>query len=292
MADLRLITLQTDRNEALDNWLYTAKNNDYNYSVLGLDEKWGGWSWRTKKYLRYVESLPSNAIVCITDCNDVLFVRPSHEMQNVWSYYQNKGKELVFGGEPTCCTGNYRFHIDPIGRKQIMNKVKDNNPKNRWMFPNAGCIIGTRSRIIEALNLAKDADDDQARYLEQYTQDPHWLTIDYDHKLVGNLNALAYLYKESYLPEDYYNAELKYWEFQDYKKIDRLHGVTRIRKPINKYLLQNVETGGIPCVVHFPGKNFVLYNYVGEKLYGEYFKRLEFRDSMSTLWSIKETFGW
>lgn len=298
MADLRLITLQTDRNEALDNWIYTAKEHDYNYAILGLDEKWGGWSWRTKKYLHYVESLPSSAVVCITDCNDVLFTRPSHEMQNVWAYYQARGKELVFGGEPTCCTGNYRFHIDPVGRKNIMTRVKDNSKKvsngkaNRWMFPNAGCVIGTRDRIVEALTLAKDADDDQARYLEQYALDPHWLSIDYDHKLVGNLNSLAYLYKESYLPEDYYNAELKHWNFISVKDYDEMQRVTRVRKPVNRFLLQNNQTGGIPCVVHFPGKNFVLYNYVGEKLYKGHFKPLDFKDSMTTLWSIKETFGW
>src|SRR5665647_1265749 len=158
MADLRLVTLQTDRNEALDNWIYTASENSYNYVILGLDEKWQNWQWRTKKYLKYVESLPSNAIVCITDCNDILFVKSSSHMQTVWNHYQSQGKELVFGGEPTCCTGKYRFHIDPIGRKTIMDKVKKNshskddkdrnNKSNRWLYPNAGCVIGTRSRIV------------------------------------------------------------------------------------------------------------------------------------------------
>jgi len=284
--DLRLITCQTDRNEALDNWIFTAKNNGYNYAILGLDETWKGWSWRTKKYLKYVQSLPFNTVVCITDCNDILFVKNESEMIEAWKYYHSKGHDLIFGGEPTCCTGDYRAHIDPIGRKRLMNKVKsygksntgNHKKQNRWMFPNAGCIIGTRGRIIDALILAQDAKDDQARFLEQYAEDKTWLTVDYDHKLVGNLNALAILYKQVPIPGDYYNDELKHWDIIDCSKEDNC---------LSQYQLQNKTTKGRPCVVHFPGKNYPLYNYIGKELFGKYFKILPFRDGMTTLWSVK-----
>ncbi len=274
---------------ALDNWIHTAKGNGYNYSILGLDEKWKGWAWRTKKYLKFVETLPSTSIVCITDCNDVLFVKPESDMKEVWDYYHSKGHDLIFGGEPTCCTGDYRYHINPIGRKRLMSKVKSYQPKNRWMFPNAGCIIGTRNRVHEALTLAKDANDDQARYLEQYTKDKSWLTIDYDHKLVGNLNALAILYKNTSIPlptDDYYNAELKHWDIvSQYPEL--LDGsLTMISPPVTMNQLKNKTTGGTPCVIHFPGKNYVLYNHIGKELFHGDFKPVPFSDKMATLWSI------
>lgn len=286
MTDLRVITCQTDRNVALDNWIYSAKNNEYNYIILGLDETWKGWSWRTNKYLNYVKTLPPTTIVCLTDCNDILFLKHESEMIKSWNYYNKQGFDLVFGGEATCCTGDYRAHINPIGRINIMNTVKsfgnkytgNHENQNRWMFPNAGFIIGTTHRIIEALTLAQDAKDDQAKYLEKYSQNENWLTIDYDHKLVGNLNALAILYKQLPIPGDYYNDELKYWDLINCEEEDNCLGNIQLKNKI---------TRGQPCVAHFPGKNYPLYNYIGKKLYGEKFTILEFTDKMTTLWTIK-----
>lgn len=299
MDPLKIVTVQTDRNEALDNWIYTAKGNGYDYAILGLDEKWGGWSWRTKKYLKYVESLPSNSIICLADCNDILFVKPLEDLRSAWRHYSSLGHELVFGGEPTCCTGEYRFHVNPIARKKVMDKVKQFNPKNRWMFPNAGCVIGTKKRIVEALNIAKDAPDDQAAYLKRYSEDESWLTIDYDHKIVGNFNSLAYLYSKGVLPADYYRGEMKHWEYTTQYKhsvipdrsyvegtVDNESWVHLLEKPPTGRQLRNKHTGGTPAIIHFPGKNFLLYNEIGGYLFGKEFKRLEFHDSMTSLWSV------
>jgi len=87
-----------------------------------------------------------------------------------------------------------------------------------------------------------------------------------------------------------YRAKIKFknWNFISVKDYDEMQRVTRVRKPVNRFLLQNNQTGGIPCVVHFPGKNFVLYNYVGDQLYSKRFKPLEFKDSMTTLWTVSK----
>lgn len=293
MDKLKIVTLQTDRNEALDNWIYTAKSNQYDYAILGLDEEWKGWSWRTKQYLKYIQSLSRDATVCITDCNDILFVKLASELWLAWNWYREQGKEIVFGGESTCCTGDYRYYINPTGNNAMVSKVKahgnngDVKNQNRWMFPNAGCVIGTRDKIIEALTLAKDANDDQARYLEMYSENPKWLTIDHEHKIVGNLNALNYMYQaDTYLPQDYYNSELKYWDIvEQYPHLTR-GDLTMVNPPPTFYQLKNKQTGGTPCIAHFPGKNYVLYNHIGKELFKGNFKVLPFEDKRTSLWSI------
>lgn len=288
MSWLKLVTLQTNRNEALDNWIFTAKNNGYDYAILGLDEEWGGWSWRTKQYLKYVQTLAADMVVCIVDCNDILFVKPVTELKTAWMTYFEKGQDLVFGGEATCCTGDYRYYVNPSGNKQMVSKVKKiQNSRTRWMFPNAGCVIGTRDRIIEMLNVAKDADDDQARYLEMYTENSNWLTIDHEHKIVGNLNALNYMYQaDTNFPQDYYNSELKYWDIVDQYPYLMRDDVTIVNPPPTLHQLKNKITGGTPCIVHFPGKNYVLYNYIGKELFGSNFRLLPFEDKRSTLWTV------
>lgn len=280
-TDFFVVTVQTNPGDELDNWEYTAKGLGYNYKVLGLGEKWGGWNWRTKQYLEYVKTLPRNSTVLITDCNDVFFVKPATELYQSWMTFVTEGKRLVFGGESTCCTGEYRFYVSPSKRNEAIKKIKSYDPESRWMFPNAGCMIGFRDNVIEALEISKEAEDDQAAYLKEYLQDKDWLAIDYNHRMFGNINSLAFFYKMDFVPEDYYNSESKHW-----KVIDLYTKVTLTYRPFLTRGLQNTETNGIPAVLHFPGKNFVLYNYYGVELYGNRFKEVEFQDIRKALWGV------
>lgn len=286
--DIRFITVQTNKGDELDNWLFTAKSHGYNHHVIGLGEKWGGWTWRTKKYLEYVKTLPETAVPCLLDCNDVYFIRPYTDFLTEWLKYVEEGKRLVFGGESTCCTGEFRYYVSPSKRKKAIETVQSYEPDSRWMFPNAGCVIGFRDNIIEMLELSKDAEDDQAAYLKQYLDNKDWLSIDYKHSLFGNINSLAFFYKMDYAPTDYYNAESQYWEIvKQYPEIESGYlSVVPGNEPTNMKMLKNKITGGSPPILHFPGKNFVLYNYYGKELYGGEFIVVSFTDVRKTLWSI------
>src|ERR1019366_4975341 len=83
--DIKVITLSTDRGAALENWIYGATKLGYDITILGLGEKWGGWPWRTKKYLEAVKALPSRSLILIVDGNDILFVRGPNSLYEAYN---------------------------------------------------------------------------------------------------------------------------------------------------------------------------------------------------------------
>ena len=285
---LKLITLNTDNDNGLYNWEYSASILGYDYKILGLGEKWGGWSWRTKKYLEYVQSLPEKNIVTITDGNDLFFTRSPKDLV---SAYESYNSEVVFGGEPTCCTGKYQYHPFKINRGIAINamfkRCNQYNDSTRWMFPNAGCITGKVSRMIELLEDIQEEPDDQAGYLEKLIEDFDCFEIDYQAKIVGNVNAIGYYHCVDHPQSDLCSTikdklrnEHQYWDLEltdshckisnkmipDITYEDGYHSIYRYRNNI---------TNNVPCVLHFPGKNYELYNVFGDKLYNRSFRPLK-----------------
>lgn len=268
---IHLVTLSTDQNNALENWKYGASILGYKYTVLGLGMKWGGWSFRTKEYIKFIKTLPDNSLVILVDGNDILFVRGPEE---VWKSFKKIGKPLIFGGEVSCCTGKYANPLaggEKNKRKQAVEEIQRRKPPTRYCFPNAGCIVGWKDSVLNALETVKDEDDDQAGHLEQYLKDPEYLTIDWGHSIVGNVNKVGVLWcVDCNILDDLPTKELTYWEKKDAK--EAIKG-DKLIKTYNVY--QNKITGGIPCILHFAGKNVYGYNHMGAYLYGAAFRPIE-----------------
>ena len=249
---LHVITLSTDSKGPVENWEYTAKKHGYNYTILGRGEKWGGWPWRTSQYIEAVRRLEDDAIVMLCDGNDLFFVREPDVLMNAYRSYDT---DLLFGGEPTCCTGKFGATSGLVGlynRDIAIRKINDRNPPTRWCFPNAGCILGSKKRVLAALEDVRNEKDDQAGYLAKYLENPSYLTIDYHSRMVGNINAFASLYcVDCGLLDDRQKYESQFW------------------RPVNNLnlsdhtLYENMHTGELPAVLHFPGKNTLMYNYIG-----------------------------
>lgn len=264
VVDMRLppifvVTLSTDDSVALENWIYGVKKLGYNYTVLGLGEKWGGWPWRTKKYIEHIQTLPKESIVVVVDGNDILFVRGP---RSLYRAFRKINKPLIFGGEPTCCTGQYTYTPFNGKHEEAKNGIDSMNPINRWKFPNAGCIIGYRDNVLSALDKVKTSKDDQAGHLEQYLADANYLTIDWNHDIVGNVNKPSYRYcVDCSVADNKDRHELQYWE--------KILAEGDVISP-NSY--RNTESKGTPCIFHFPGKNVNGYNIMGAEMYGESFR--------------------
>jgi hypothetical protein len=286
MTPIYVVTVSTDNSVALENWIYGVKKLGYNYTVLGLGEKWGGWPWRTNKYIEHIKTLPKGCIVLVVDGNDILFVRGPRSLHRA---FKKIGSKIVFGGEPTCCTGQYQWTPTDAKREQAINTIDARIPLNRWKFPNAGCIIGYKDNVLEALERVKSSKDDQAGHLEQYLADPEYLTIDWGHDIVGNVNKPSYRYcVDCSVSDNKDRYELQYWEKTNAEG-DVISPTTYV----------NVETKGIPCIFHFPGKNVNGYNIMGAEMYGEAFRPLNpyvapsigkaALFSIATLWKGKTT---
>jgi hypothetical protein len=274
---VRVITLCTDEGPALLNWKYGAQRLGYDVTVLGVGERWGGWPWRTRRYIEAVQALKPGTLVVLVDGNDILFVRgPS----SLYRAYRSIGKSLVFGAEPTCCTGS--FAMDKLnGKRQIaMSTVDSRHPENRWKFPNAGCIVGTREAVLDALERVKDETDDQAGHLARYLQDPDYLQLDWEHLIVGNVNRPGMLYcVDTKVTDDADSVEMQFWERVRVgglveEKVAAEEDASVYNDSVGPYLYRNRTTGGVPCILHFPGKNIRGYNLMGASVYGLAFRPL------------------
>lgn len=266
---LHIVTLSTDNTGPIENWEYTARLHGYNYTILGRGEKWGGWSWRTSKYIEKVKELPYNSLVVLCDGNDIFFAR---EPEILISAYRSYNTDLLFGGEPTCCTGKYGATSGLIGMHNRDNAIRDiysRKPPTRWCFPNAGCIMGTKKRILQVLKDVQYQPDDQAGYLEKYLSDASYLTIDYYSRMVGNVNAFSHLYC---VDCGLFDSPQKY-EKQFWRQVND-------RSLSSHMLYRNVQTGEIPAILHFPGKNILLYNYFGYHMYPDNFITSKAKEKM------------
>lgn len=261
---LHVITLSTDDRGPIENWEFTAKLHGYDYTILGRGEKWQGWPWRTKKYLERVLELPEGTLVLLCDGNDIIFARGPAELIRAYDLYET---DLLFGGEPTCCTGKYGIMGGISGlsnRDYAIKTIVEREPATRWCFPNAGCIMGTRERIIQILEENKDEPDDQAGYLGKYLSNPSYLKVDFFSRVVGNVNAINYFFcVECDMFDDSHKYELQFWE------------PVRNLSISNHLVYRNKLTGEIPCILHFPGKNILLYNVMGHRMFKAEFKMVK-----------------
>ena len=274
---IHVVTLSTDKNSALENWEYSAKSLGYTYKILGLGMKWGGWSFRTKQYIIYIKTLPDDALILVVDGNDILFVRGPDAL---WEGFKRINQPLIFGGEVSCCTGKYAHSLsnpkNPIGnRKKAIEEIQRRLPPTRYCFPNAGCILGWKENVLNALETVKEENDDQAGHLEQYLKNPNYLSIDWGHDIVGNVNKVGVLWcVDCSFLDDLETHELKYYDKVDNQK-DKI--------VITNCMYQNNITRGIPCILHFAGKNMHGYNVMGAHLYGSKFKPVHMSYNTDTI---------
>lgn len=273
---IHVLTLSTDNGNATSNWVYGARKLGYTYTLLGQGQKWGGWSWRTKQYIEAVKTLGDNAIVLILDTNDVLLCRGPKSLYRAYKACGNP--LLIFGGEPTCCVGKFEATKMNGERQRAINTIDTRTPQNRWKFPNAGCIMGTKQAVLNALIKVQNEPDDQAGHLEQYLQDEQYLKIDWQHKIVGNVNKPGKLFcVTTSMLDDADSVEMGYWDKVSVHNLvkeakDGGEDPTIYSDTIGGILYRNKVTGGVPCVLHFPGKNISTYNVMGASVYGIAFR--------------------
>ena len=256
---LKIITVCTDQNnEQLNNWENSVVDNRYDYEILGLGEKWGGWSWRTKKYIEELER-ETHHIYCLTDATDLFFVDgPDKLLDSFLSYNTN----ILIGGENTCCTGEAKLNL--IKRKNIMDIMDDIEQRSRYKYPNGGFVMGYREDLLDLLYKNKDYFDDQEGYLMMWIKSGgKEFTIDIGVRCVGNI-GLNY----SHFGNKNERDESKSWTIIDGKVV-------------------NMFTKTAPPVLHFPGGNIGMYNYLGYELFGDSF----YPAKQSIYTSIKKSWG-
>ena len=233
---IKVVTYATCMKDQLKNWELSVKTFNYDYTILGMGEKWLGWLQRTEGYLNFVRKQEPNQIVVLCDAYDLLFVKPPNQL---YDKFIATGKNIIVSAEPNCCTGQ----MDIPDNKKMFTKVctKRSPSNNTFIYPCAGCVIGYAGALAilyeQILNNPFDTDD-QSSLDDIWIKNPDILSLDYNSEIIGTV----------YEPD-----------------MGSIWVLTKDN------IIHNKKTGSYPCILHFPGSkgcntNYETYNTVGKKM--------------------------
>jgi len=143
--------------------------------ILGMGIKWEGWKTRMKAYKDYLETLPSDEVVVLSDAYDVLCLRSSQEFLSTFSKFQ---KPIVIGAETQC---DLNCHAPTHYWEQC-------DIKGDRKYVNGGLMCGKARHLCDMWKwcLEKKFEDDQVG-LGHYTDTfPDLVGLDVDSNLFFN----------------------------------------------------------------------------------------------------------
>lgn len=189
LAVLTVATREIAESEFVS-YIATGKYFGYYPRVLGRNLKWEGWKFRTQMYLKEVESIiekePEKELVLLTDCTDVFFCRPAHQL---YEEFCSMGVRVVLSGEMNCS-----YKIQKYSKKTIKKFFRDRCKKGVYPFPNGGFVMGYAKDIATLLYANRNCEDDQVGYFNLLFENPHLLderkiAVDNTMHLVGTLST-------------------------------------------------------------------------------------------------------
>lgn len=242
-SNITVMSVCTDKGPLLDNWKMSLEKQGYDYKIIGLGEKWGGWTWRTRQYIKAVSEIQEEKLVVLTDATDLFFIGPP---QDLLSSFESYNSDVVVGAEHQCCTSWPRWNFTI--KELILFHARKRNPNTRYVVPNGGFIMGYRSALLDVLCANIRQEDDQHGYLVNWLEHPDVFKLDTHARCVAN-----FVY------------DIPFFDSQDDERVETDFYELRGKR------LYSTETKSFPCVLHFPGGNAEAYNMLGGKIYGTHF---------------------
>lgn len=261
---IKLFTVCTDESDGLENWKLSANLMGYDWKVIGLGEKWGGWKWRTKKYIEEISKVEEECLIILTDGTDVIFTRHQNNMIQAFREYDSN---VVIGAEHQCCTSWPRWNFSV--KQKILEFARRKNPEVRPIVPNGGFVMGFKSDVLQTLCSNIEQEDDQHGYLVQYLTVQSNFKLDIYSRCVANIVYDISLFDS----KDDERQESEIYKFDGKKFVSK-------------------ETQNSPCAMHFPGGNIEAYNFFGEFLFKDAFKKVTknrrtFTDTIKKSWALE-----
>ena len=136
---MKVISCATHEDGYLPVLRETAKINGFNLIILGMGEKWQGFTWRFKKIKNYIETLNENEFIIFCDAFDVIISNSKEYFLDKIKFFQ---KDILFSSDSYSESNSlssllYQFHNYLVNGTQI----------------NAGVFYGKVKRLIELYNL-------------------------------------------------------------------------------------------------------------------------------------------
>jgi hypothetical protein len=240
---MKFITVATDPQHYYYSMIESAKRNNIDLEILGWGKKWGGFIWRLKLLINYLQNLDKNEIVMFVDAYDIIFMKGPQEIENEFLSYD---KNIVFGG--LCGENSY---LEKKMTKLIFSKNLE-FPEQETCFKalNAGCYIGYADSILDILtgicsrNDCRNKKLDDQKIISEYFIKNHHnknLGIDFNTRIVYNFES----------PSDFnyiYNHIIRFFNLKtiDYGLENKLFKLEN-----NNFLVK--QNGTYPCIIHAHG---------------------------------------
>lgn len=209
-------------------WSDSVKHFGYDYKVLGREDKWAGWSYRTKKYLEESQKALEQGYeyVVLTDISDTFFCASSYEL---YDKLLDMKYDVTIGGE------RILFYNDPdeLLRYRMERKL-DKICKDRYIYPNGGFVAGNIKSVIELLKLNSECKDDQKGYCDIIVRKD----LPFDFRVDGTAHFAANVPNYGLVAW----IEENIWEWKSGRPTNKLYG-TR------------------PVMLHFPGTSKKIHEF-------------------------------
>ncbi len=182
---IKAIGLATNIDDRARNWEEGMKSVGIPYKLLGVGQKFTGWSMRSKLYSKELTADTDTDIFIITDVYDVLVnpkvikkIRDSGENveNHILSIFQSFKKPIVVGAEKVCFHNCYDFSL-----RNIFSIFED-----KHKYPNAGLIIGYREPLIALYQHLEEFKNDQIELGKLVNEYPDMFALDFQSKLFYN----------------------------------------------------------------------------------------------------------
>jgi hypothetical protein len=159
---LHIVTVCTEKKFYFPYLEESCKRNGLELTVLGLHEKWKGYTWRMELMMEYLKKLPPHDIVCFVDGYDVICTRSLSTLPKDFHRIQKKTScRLIVGHDK-----NKKFIIQELCAKMYFGQCKN-------LSLNAGTYIGKVCDVMHILeNITKNMGNEKndQPLLTQYCQ--------------------------------------------------------------------------------------------------------------------------
>jgi len=205
-----VIIYETDlNNKRLNKYIKTLKRFGYDYKIIG-DYEWKGFGKKIKTLHTFLNTLPPNKIVVISDGRDVFVGKNQSEL--IHTYTKLALNKILVSTEWACCEETRKMYAPNNIRyvngshKYLMNNSQKNvhhwiqqfktlaftktgRKDLKWVNPNAGLYMGQVKDILKMyslMNIYKDDEDDQSVLSEIILQNQNMFELDYFASIFSN----------------------------------------------------------------------------------------------------------
>jgi hypothetical protein len=189
---LHIVTVATESKFYFPYLKETCQKEGVNLTVIGFGEKWGGYSWKFKKMVEFLGSVPSTDIVCFVDGYDVICTRNLKQLPIVFNQIQKRENcKIIIAKDDMMYFGAFKCLTD----------VYFGTCKN--MPINSGTYIGFAGNLLDILKDAQHQNpnetDDQKMITQYCSFNEDLFYIDSKHELFF---ASIKSFREVTIPKD------------------------------------------------------------------------------------------